>query len=114
MTVRLTCLQGLTWSNASVVAEPQAPGPSECALVDGAAFHDKDTHTWYYLSQCLDRNQVWSMCLFACEGCETPLSGRFVAKFGAKPNVASGELWSQICAGSGKVKYSAPFFLKVC
>lgn len=93
--VRTSRDRGATWSNATVMASPVPNTPYECALVDGAGFYDADGGPgggprWLYLSQCLNRENIWGMCLFARNG-EDPV-GAFTP-VGAQPTVASGQLW---------------------
>ena len=91
---------GITWSNASAVAEPVNGTSYECALVDGAAFYDAAADKWLYLSQCLARDEHWRMCLFSHDGAN-PLDGPFTPS-AANPVVDAGALWSRICAGDEK------------
>lgn len=105
--VRTSNDRGHTWSNATVMASPVPNTPYECALVDGAGFYDADGGAgggprWLYLSQCLNRQAVWQMCLFIREGDDpvgpyTPLA--------VQPSVASGQLWRFAC-GPGKKNQS--------
>jgi hypothetical protein len=93
--VRTSTDRGLTFSNATVMASPVPDTPYECALVDGAGFFDPHgapggLPRWFYLSQGLDRNQVWTMCLFFRDGVD-PV-GLYTA-LATQPSVASGQLW---------------------
>lgn len=93
--------QGRSWSEASIVAEPVPNTPSECALVDGSAMYDSETNTWHYLSQCIARTGGWNMCHYFSIS-NTPMNTSTWQTDPNNPVVYGGELFSQICAGSGK------------
>lgn len=97
--VRTSTDKGVSWSNKTVIAEPQANTATECAIVDGSAHFDASTSTWHYLGQCLGRDAVWNMCHFSRQAADP--RGPFVPS-PHNPVVRSGQLWSSICAGSGK------------
>jgi hypothetical protein len=88
---------GRTFGSSSIVVGPVEGTPYECAIVDGAAFYDRDTKSWLYLGQCLARDEVWNMCLFSLTGSVSPMAGRFTP-MANNPVVRSGELWSRICS----------------
>jgi len=81
-----------------LVAQPSASGPDQCTIVDGAAFYDNETDIWHYLGQCIAQDAVWNMCHYYIQG--SPYGDWVVDP--ANPVVRSGQLWSQICSGSGK------------
>lgn len=97
--VRASLDQGLTWGAYSIVAAPDQI--STCIYADGSAFYDTDTDTWHYLSQVLAVGNVggWQLSHFTCLG---------PSPFGTwqpdehNPVVHSGQLFNQICAGTGK------------
>eukprot|EP01116_Phalansterium_solitarium_P006220 TRINITY_DN18525_c0_g1_i1.p1 TRINITY_DN18525_c0_g1~~TRINITY_DN18525_c0_g1_i1.p1 ORF type:complete len:544 (+),score=170.09 TRINITY_DN18525_c0_g1_i1:155-1786(+) len=91
---------GKTWSDKVVIATPVPNTASECALVDGAAYFDAEESTWHYLSQCIARSGGWSMCHYSAWGSD-PMSITWTPN-PANPVVRGGQLFSQICAGSGK------------
>lgn len=102
--VRTSVDRGLSWSNETVIASPSEGTAYECALVDGAAFFDGNATallgtvpgaTWLYLSQCLDRNDVWNMCLFT-RSASNP-TGPFTP-YPTNPVVRGGQLWGCVLA----------------
>lgn len=94
--VRVSSDGGRSFSAPTVLASPIPNSPSECGLVDGAAYYDAQSNSWYYLSQCIARDSVWNMCLFYLVGSADPMVGTWVAA-GANPVVRSGQLWQTIC-----------------
>jgi len=97
--LRYTENEGLSWSEKWIVAEPNNDTASNCALVDGGAFYDAEEKKWHYLSQCIGSAARWNMCEYSLEG-ESPI-GKWIPNK-ANPVVRGGQLWHQICAGTGK------------
>jgi hypothetical protein len=91
--------RGLTWSPSVIVRQPSGSGPDACAITDGDAFFDPETDTWHMLIQCMSTDNIWNGCHYTRSGI-SPM-GPFVPD-PANPVIKSGQLWSQICAGSGK------------
>jgi hypothetical protein len=101
---RSTTDEGRTWSDEFVIAEPSSSpddGFTNCALVDGAAFFDRDTATWHYLSQCIGTARKWGMCEYSLRGHQDPTAGTWTAN-AHNPVVKGGQLFSEICSGPGK------------
>lgn len=100
--VRNSTDEGRSWSASTVLASPVEGGPAECALVDGGAFWDEAQAQWHYLSQCLNRHQVWSLCHYTNAGPD-PAQGAWQPTFdtAGAPSVASGQLWRRICGRAG-------------
>lgn len=103
--VRQSVDRGVTWSANVVVASPSTNGAGLCIITDGGVFFDTETDTWHMLYQCLAASTTanpspgWNMCHYSRTGI-SPM-GAFAAD-AANPVVTGGELWSQICSGSGK------------
>eukprot|EP01012_Entosiphon_sulcatum_P036782 TRINITY_DN4698_c0_g1_i2.p1 TRINITY_DN4698_c0_g1~~TRINITY_DN4698_c0_g1_i2.p1 ORF type:complete len:385 (+),score=32.69 TRINITY_DN4698_c0_g1_i2:22-1176(+) len=97
--VRTSTNRGITWSEKTVIVEPQTPGPDECAIVDGAAHFDEGSGTWHYLGQCLARDNVWRMCHYFLRSAQPSTA---FSRNGHNPVVNGGQLWGPICSGSGK------------
>lgn len=97
--VRSSIDQGASWSTPHPVLTPDLI--VSCLYADGTAFFDHDTHTWHYLVQQLNVGDVggWTLAHFTTGGADpfgtwTPDSHN--------PVVKGGQLFSQICSGSGK------------
>lgn len=98
--VRNSSDHGLTWSEPSTVALPGNSTFDNCAILDGAGFYDNETNTWHYLAQCIGDNRRWSLCHYSRFG-NNPTAGVFTPN-SRNPVVQGGQLWSQICSGTGK------------
>ena len=95
--VRKSTDHGHSWSNEEIVAQPSLE-QGECALGDGYAYWDSDTHTWHYLAQMLSVSQRWNVDHFTLRGADP------MGRFDRDPNnpvITPGALWSRIC-GAGK------------
>eukprot|EP01113_Clastostelium_recurvatum_P044245 TRINITY_DN7451_c1_g1_i1.p1 TRINITY_DN7451_c1_g1~~TRINITY_DN7451_c1_g1_i1.p1 ORF type:complete len:525 (+),score=77.20 TRINITY_DN7451_c1_g1_i1:11-1585(+) len=93
--------EGRSWSSPPVVvAQPIPNTPAECGLVDGSPYYDNATSTWHYLSQCIARSGGWRLCHYFLSGSSTPLS--LFEPNPHNPVVTGGQLFSQICSGTGK------------
>lgn len=100
--VRASTDRGKSWSDPVSAIAPGASRKGDgCAVLDGSAYHDAGTNSWHMLAQCLDRQNAggWALCHYTRAG-TSPL-GRFTAD-PANPVVTGGQLWSRICAGTGK------------
>jgi len=100
--VRASVDKGLTWGTPVVIV-PANPAVS-CLYADGTAFFDEDTGTWHYLSQALQKN--WNLAHFylppqPSDPTASPLSTAWVPN-PANPVVTGGQLFAQICNGTGK------------
>lgn len=92
---------GLTWSDPVTVAEPgDSKAGDGCMVLDGSAYYDADAAIWHLLAQCLDTGgKGWALCHYTRRSA-SPL-GRFTADR-ANPVVRGGQIWSRLCAGTGK------------
>lgn len=100
--VRSSADGGATWSEKTVVAEPDH---GTCTTLDGATYLDTSTDTWHLLAQCLGREdapggRAWHLCHFTrANGPQGP-AGVFTPD-AANPVVRGGALFSSICARPG-------------
>ena len=94
--IRKSLDEGVTWSNATVVASPTG---KMCAIVDGGGYFDAKENTWHYLAQCLDLHESWGLCEFSLKNVMDPTIGSpsWVENMN-NPVVKSGQLWSKICS----------------
>lgn len=106
--VRASNDKGLTWGASSTVVHPADPAAnsSACLYADGTAFFDADggrngNGMWHYLVQALDTaHGGWCLSHFTLEG-PSPLGEPWRAN-PHNPVVVGGQLFNQICTGSGK------------
>lgn len=94
---------GETWSDETVIAEPNVAA-GECEVVDGHAFFDVETNTWHYLAQVYvglvsseAPSNAWHLNHYTLAG-RNP-TAHFTAD-AANPVVRGGQLWSKICGFS--------------
>jgi hypothetical protein len=100
--VRMSTDHGITWSDPVLAIDaPGGNGPDACMVTDGGAFYDAETDVWHALYQCLGKPNSggWKLCHYTKPGA-SPF-GAFTPD-AANPSVKGGQLWSQICSGSGK------------
>jgi hypothetical protein len=100
--VRMSSDHGITWTDPVIALNaPGGNGADACMVTDGGAFYDAETDVWHALYQCLGKPNTggWKLCHYTKSGA-SPI-GAFVAD-SANPVVKGGQLWSQICSGSGK------------
>jgi len=92
--VRKSLDKGETWSQPVNIIIPQEGKPWECAATDGDAYYDSSRNKWYYLFQCLDRNNPWRGCHLEKDGPD-PM-GLFKENH-ANPVISAKQLWGKIC-----------------
>lgn len=97
--VRASVDQGRTWTPPSVLVKPDEV--TTCIYADGSGFFDAETQTWHYIVQVLDVGNVggWMLCHFYLAGPKP------FGQWQPNPNnpvVKGGQLFNQICAGTGK------------
>jgi hypothetical protein len=98
--VRQSTNKGITWGPDYPVATPILNTDSGCAVLDGSAFYDQETTTWHYLGQCIGTGG-WNLCHYYLQS-SNPLSLNGFIPNPRNPVIRGGQLWSQICSGSGK------------
>jgi hypothetical protein len=99
--VRESTDKGRSWGPIYPVATPILNTESECAVLDGSAFYDQELNTWHYLGQCIGIGG-WNLCHYYLSGSSSPFSTNGFTPNPRNPVIRGGQLWSQICAGSGK------------
>jgi hypothetical protein len=95
--VRASHDHGGHWGRPVSILPPTPGTPWSCEATDGGVAYDADTQTWRIVFQCRGDGSPWNGC-YAERHDSSPL-GPFHAPAGdTNPVIASGALWSRICA----------------
>jgi hypothetical protein len=98
--VRASHDQGGHWGRPVTILAPTPGTPWSCEATDGGVAYDASAQTWRIVFQCRGDGTPWNGCYAERRG-KSPL-GPFRAPAGdTNPVIASGALWSRICADPG-------------